>query len=149
MRSAVLFVALFLSGPAVAEFDAQHPPPGWMARGFEAAIADPASLVGVIENTDLAGLAEFVPSDRAGAVVDKLTPLLGDSDSVVRSAAAQTLGQIPPGDRAGAVVDRLTPLLGDSASDVRFAAAQALGQIPGDRAGAVVDKLTPCWAIQT
>ena len=39
-RNAVLFVALALSSPALAQFDAQHPPPEWMERGFEAAVAD-------------------------------------------------------------------------------------------------------------
>ena len=89
-------------------------------------------------------LVKLAPGDRAGAVIDKLLPLLGDPDSVVRSAAAQALGQIPTGERAGAVIDKLLPLLGDNDSDMRSAAAQALGEIPaGDRAGAVIDKLLP------
>ena len=144
MRSAVIFVALILSAPALAQFDAQHPPPDWMERGFEAAVADPASIRGVIESNSFSALAKFVPGGRAGAVIDKLLPLLGDQDSSVQSAAAQALGQIATGERAGAVIDKLLPLLGDQDSSVRYAAAQALGQIAtGERAGAVIDKLLP------
>ena len=81
--------------------------------------------------------------DRAGAVIDRLTSLLANSDAYVRCAAAEALGNIPLGDRAGAVIDKLTALLGDPEWKVPAAAAEALGKIPlGDRAGAVIDKFT-------
>ena len=89
-------------------------------------------------------LAKIPPGDRAGPVIDKLTPLLGDLDAEVRFAAAQALANMATGDRAGPVIDKLTPLLGDPKGNVRSAAAQALGNMAtGDRAGAVIDKLTP------
>ena len=220
MRSAVLFVTVILSSPALAQvvgygpFNAHHPPPDWIVRGFEAAVADPTSIRGAMKTHALSGLAEFVPSqragavidkllplpwrpreqragrggasprsdcdrrargrrdrqaaaapwrpgrecagrggasprsvatgERAGAVIDKLLPLLGDQNSDARVAAAQALGQVATGERAGAVIDKLLPLLGDQNSDVRTAAAQALGQLAtGERAGAVIDKLLP------
>jgi len=140
MRRAVLFVALMLCAPALAQFDAQHAPPDSTEPGFEAAIADPASIRSAIKSDAFSGLAKFAPSERAGPVIDKLLPLLGD----VRLAAAQALSQITPGERVGAVIDKLLPLLSDQNSLVRFAATQALSQItPGDRAGPVIDKLLP------
>ncbi len=144
MRWLLVAASLILSAPALAQFD-DKPPPDWMVRGFEAAVADRSSVKGAVTNNTLISFVKCVPpGDRAGAVIDKLLPLLGDRQWTVRSAAAQALGQIPPGDRAGAVIDKLLPLLGDPDSDVRSAAAQALGQIPpGDRAGAVIDKLLP------
>jgi hypothetical protein len=66
MRSVVLFIALILSAPALAQFDASHPPPDWMVRGFDAAAADPAATKGAITEDSIAGLAAF----RAGAVID-------------------------------------------------------------------------------
>ncbi len=144
MRSAALLVALVFCVPAWAQFDTSHPPPDWMVRGFEAAVADTAATKSAITDESFSGLAPFLPADRAGPLTDKLTTLLGDPDSDVRSAAAQALGNIPLGDRAGAVIDKLMPLLGDLDFDVRSAAAQALGKIAtGDRAGAVIDKLMP------
>jgi hypothetical protein len=144
LRSAVFFVALILSAPAPAQFDAQHPPPDWMERGFEAAIFDPASIQDAIKQDAFLNLSNFVPSDHARAVIDKLLPLLGDRDSDVREAAARALGQLAPGERAGPVIDKLLPLLGDKDSAVQEAAARALGQLaPGERAGPVIDKLLP------
>jgi hypothetical protein len=119
-----------------------HPPPDWMERGFEATVADPASIRGAIDA--FSDLAEFVPAERAGPVIDKLLPLLGNQYSHVRSAAAQALGRIATGERAGPVIDKLLPLLGDQNIYVRSAAAQALPRIAtGERAGAVIDKLLP------
>ena len=109
MRSALLLVALLFCAPARAQFDASHPPPDWMLRGFEAAVADPAATKAVIADRIFIGLAGFVPADRAGTVIDNLTPLLGDPEQKVRAAAAEALGGIPPGDRAGPVMDKLTP----------------------------------------
>ncbi len=145
MRSAVLLVTLFLSAPALAEFDAQNPPPDWMVRGYEAAISDPAAVaITVEEHYPFADLAKFVPASNAGDFVDKLLPLLGNQDSNARSAAAGALGQITPVDRTGIVATKLLPLLSDPDGYVRSAAAGALGQItPVDRAGIVADKLLP------
>ncbi len=144
MRSAPLFVALILSAPAQAQFDVQSPPPNWMVRGFEAAIADPASFVFTIESRDLVGLTKLVPSERAGSVIAKLLPLLGAPDWRMQSAAARALGQIATGDRAGPVIDKLLPLLGATDWQVRAEAARALGQLAiGERAGPVIDKLLP------
>src|SRR5208282_2134940 len=143
MRSAVLLVALLLSAPALAEIDAQHPPPDWMVRGYEAAISDRAAVATTVE-APFVDLARFVPASKAGDFVDKLLPVLGDQDSDARFAAALALGQLSLGDRASAVVDKLLPLLGDPDQNVRTSAAQVLGQItPRDRANAVVDKLLP------
>jgi hypothetical protein len=144
MRSAVLFIALILSAPALAQFDAQHAPPDWMVQGYEAAIADPTSIRAAVERGAFWGLAEFVPSARADPVIDKLLPLLDDEDGYVRDAAAEALGQITPGERAGVVVDKLLPFLGDPASDMRYTAAEVLGRIAtGERAFVVIDKLLP------
>ena len=46
-------------------FNAHHPPPDWIVRGFEAAAADPTSIRGAMKTHALWGLAEFVPSQRA------------------------------------------------------------------------------------
>ena len=137
MRSAVLFIALILSPPALAQFDAPHPPPDWMERGFEAAIADPASIRGALESRGFWQLAEFVPSARAGAVIDKLLPFLGDEDPDLQRAAEQSLARIAARGRAAVVLDKLLPLLGDLERALRRPAAEALGQMaPAERAGA-------------
>jgi HEAT repeat protein len=119
-------------------------PPDWIVRGFEAALADGRQDVGsaaVVNSGD--ELAENVPpGERAGAAIDKLLPLLADSDRNLRSAAARALAAIPPGERAGAAIDKLLPLLADS-HRMRSAAAQALAA--GDRA-TVIDKLLPLLA---
>jgi HEAT repeat protein len=144
MRSAVLFVALILPTAALAQFDAQHPPPDWMVIGFEAAVADPGSLAAVERVRALAGLAQYLVPGDAGAAVERLMPLLVDSVSDVRSEAAQSLAKIATGDRAVVVVDKLLPFLGDSNPVARSAAAQALAKIAiGDRAVAAIDRLTP------
>jgi HEAT repeat protein len=132
------------SGSALAQFDDKYPPPDWMVRGFEAAVADPASVTAIESNDTFSGLAQYVFPSDATVLVDKLLPLLGDSNSDLRLAAAKVLGQLVPSDHAGAVVDKLGPLLVDSEQYVRSAAAHALGQVkPGDRVDALVDKLLP------
>ncbi len=144
MRSTVLFAALILSARALAQSDAQHPPPDWMVRGFEAAVADPASIQGAIESDAFSGLAGFVPSGRAGAMIDKLLPLLGDPNINARGAAVNALRQIATSERASAVIDKLLPLLGNPNTNAGVAAANVLGQIAtGERADAVIDKLLP------
>ena len=96
------------------------------------------------ETAAAAALGGMPPGDRAGAVIDKLTPLLGDRNDDVRIAAAETLGNTPPGDRARALIDRLTALGDDADDQVRSAAAQALAKLAtSDRTGTVIDKLTP------
>src|SRR5271166_6954143 len=102
MRSAVLFVALLLSVPALAEFDAQHPPPDWMVRGYEAAISDPAAAAATVEEHQypFADLARFVPGNKASDFVDKLLPVLGRQDRDARLGVAGTLGFVTPRDRA-------------------------------------------------
>jgi hypothetical protein len=126
MRCAVLIVALFLSAPALGEFDGRHPPPEWMLRGYEAAIFDPAAVAAVVKEIYPFGdLATFVPASKAGDLVDKLLPLLGDPDRDVRSAAAQALGQITPEDGADAMVDKLLPLLSYQNSYAAFATREA------------------------
>ena len=42
----LILIGMILSTPALAQFDAQHPPPDWMERGFEAAINDFAANSG-------------------------------------------------------------------------------------------------------
>ena len=144
MRNAALFIALILAAPARAQFDAPHPPPDWMERGFEAAIADPSSIQGALGSSGFCELAEFVPSARAGAVIDKLLPFLGDEDRDLQRAAEESLARIAAGGQAAVVIDKLLPLLGDLRRDLRHAAAEALGQIaPGERAGMVIDRLLP------
>jgi HEAT repeat protein len=145
----LILVGVILATPALAEFDAQHPPPDWMERGFEAAINDSAATRGGIEIDADLYLSTFVPPGRAGPVIDKLLPLLGDRDPSIRAAAVQALGRIPTGDRASTIIDRLLPFLSDSNSSIRGAAIQALGQIAtGVRAGPVIDKLLPLLSDQ-
>ena len=94
-RWLLVAASLILSAPALAQFD-DKPPPDWIVRGFEAAVVDRSSVKGAVTNDTFNVLVKFVPpGDRAGAVIDKLLPLLGDPHSDVRSAAAQALGQIP------------------------------------------------------
>ncbi len=144
MRCGVLLIGVILSMPALAQFDTERRPPDWMERGFEAAINDLASTRGGIALDADLYLSKFVPSGRAGPVIDKLLPLLSDRDPAISAAAAQALGRIPIGERAGPVIDKLTPLLGDQNNVVKGAAVQALGQIAtGGRAGPVIDKLLP------
>ena len=96
MRSALLLVALLFCAPARAQFDASDSAADWMLRGFEAAVADPAATKAVIADQIFIGLAGFVPADRAGTVIDNLTPLLGDPEQKVRAAAAEALAGSRP-----------------------------------------------------
>ena len=89
MRWVIAATGLVLSGPTLAQFE-DKPPPDWMVRGFEAAVADRSSVAGAVANDSFRALARFVsPGERAGAVIDKLIPLLGDQDGDVRNSAAE------------------------------------------------------------
>src|SRR4051812_44412373 len=85
--------------PTSARAQTADPPPAWMVRGFEAAIADtvpgmPAAAVRLPLVDILA--AAIPPGDRAAAVLDRLLPLLGDRNSdAVREAAARALAAVP------------------------------------------------------
>ncbi len=43
------------------------------------------------------------PGDRAGAVIDKLLPLLGDPNSEVRSAALRSISRLGPASSTSAI----------------------------------------------
>src|SRR5262249_50258336 len=140
----IVIAFLLFSTGALAQ-TTSGPPPDWMVRGFEAALADSRGDVRVaalINAGDLAG--GIPPGPRARAAIDNGPPLLAYSGPPVRRAASQVLAIIPPGERAGILVDNLLPLLADSARPVRGSAALALGVVPlGEHAGTVIDKLLP------
>ena len=82
-----------------------EPPPAWMVRGFEAAIADRPGQMGAIESDFSGWLLRAIPTDERSEVIDKLLPLLGSTNSTAQQSAALALAAIPLGDRAGMVID--------------------------------------------
>lgn len=106
-----LIIVAFLLVPAHALCESQSDrPPEWMVNGLDAAVRDPypgmvRAMLACCLNEDL--LRRVPAGDRASIILDKLLPLLADSNPDVRGAAASALGQIPLGDRAGAVLDKL------------------------------------------
>ena len=57
--------------------DESSPPPSWMVRGFEAAIADPIAKLGAIRLSFSPWLLRAIPLNQRADVIDKLLPLLG------------------------------------------------------------------------
>jgi HEAT repeat protein len=120
------------------------PPPAWMVRGFEAAIADPKAVAGAMRLDFSDWLLHAVPADRNLDVIDKLLPLLESSNSDVQAAAARAFAAIPPGERADEIIGKLLPLLRSSDLKVQAAAARAFAAIPpGERADEIIGKLLP------
>ena len=64
------------------------PPPAWMVRGFEAAIADPIAELNAIQLGFSPWLLRAIPANQRPDVIDKLLPLLGSPDEQVQIAAA-------------------------------------------------------------
>ncbi|WP_158554678.1 HEAT repeat domain-containing protein [Methylovirgula sp. 4M-Z18] len=122
-------------------------PPSWMVSGFEAAIADPASVEATLQSPELTGLARFVPSEHVAPLIDKMLALLSDERPLIPERASVVLTEIATGERAGPVVDKLLPLLAGPHINQKIAAADALGGLAiGDRANSVTDKLIPLLA---
>ena len=73
-----------------------------------------------------------------GPVADRLRPLLGDADPVVRFWAATLLGRY---DNIPTLEEDLEPLADDVEPRVRKAAVETLGKIGGERAAAIAGRL--------
>ena len=74
-------------------------------------------------------LGQITPKDRAGAVVERLLPLLAEPNKILQPSVAEALGRITPDSLAPVVMEKLFPLLGESLGRVKNAALEALGRI--------------------
>jgi HEAT repeat protein len=161
--SATLLAAL--SPPHVMAQRRNTPPPEWMVRGLEAALADgqkgvASSAFAIAGASTMDALIKNGPPERADALLDKLLLILaepeppystsmptlanGSDSSGPREAANAVISlvAIVPEDRTGIVIDKLLPLIGRDEAWVKTSVDRALVALAEhDRRGNVMNKL--------